>query len=89
MRVALDAGGLVSAGVTEMEAPATWECRDGPDDFASGRAHRLAQLLGRGLVRFDMRIPGKFIVRMSREPGGTVPVIESQAPAVPVEPGTI
>ena len=54
-----------------------------------GRMDQAAQLLGRGLVRFDMRIPGKFIVRMSREPGGTVPVIESQAPAVPVEPGTI
>ena len=35
-----------------------------------------AQLLGRGLVRFDMRVPGKFIVRVSREPGSVVPVIE-------------
>ncbi|HEV2078833.1 MAG TPA: cell division protein FtsQ/DivIB [Allosphingosinicella sp.] len=53
------------------------------------RMDQAAQLLGRGLVRFDMRIPGKFIVRMSREPGGTIPVLEPQAPAVPVEPGTI
>ena len=29
--------------------------------------------LGRGFVRFDMRIPGRFIVRVSREPGSSVP----------------
>lgn len=29
-------------------------------------------LLGRGLVRFDMRIPGKMTVRMTREPGKRV-----------------
>jgi cell division protein FtsQ len=34
--------------------------------------------LGRGLVRFDMRVPGKFIVRVSREPGSTVPVVAPQ-----------
>jgi cell division protein FtsQ len=43
---------------------------------------RQSQLLGRGLVRFDMRIPGKFIVRVSREPGSTVPVIADPAPPV-------
>ena len=41
------------------------------------------QLLGRGFVRFDMRIPGKFIVRVSREPGSAVPSIAPE-----VEPGT-
>jgi hypothetical protein len=35
-----------------------------------------------------MRIPGKFIVRVSSQPGGTVPVIDT-APEAPVEPGTI
>jgi cell division protein FtsQ len=45
------------------------------------------QLLGRGLVRFDMRIPGKFIVRVSKEPGSTVPDLEALKPqqAVPVD----
>ncbi|HEX4738445.1 MAG TPA: cell division protein FtsQ/DivIB [Allosphingosinicella sp.] len=38
------------------------------------------QLLGKGFVRFDMRIPGKLIARLSTEPGGTVPSI---APATP------
>jgi cell division protein FtsQ len=48
------------------------------------RMDEQTQLLGRGLVRFDMRIPGKFIVRVSREPGSTVPVLEPEpAPPVP------
>lgn len=41
------------------------------------------QLLGRGFVRFDMRVPGKFIVRVSREPGSAVPSIAPE-----VAPGT-
>jgi cell division protein FtsQ len=51
-----------------------------------GRMDKVTQLLGRGLVRFDMRIPGKFIVRISREPGSTVPVLaaEPAAPAVDI-----
>ena len=44
------------------------------------RMDAATQLLGRGLVRFDMRIPGKFVVRVTREPGSTVPVIETPAP---------
>ena len=52
------------------------------------RMDQQAQLLGRGLARLDMRIPGKFIVRVSSQPGGTVPVIDT-APEAPVEPGTI
>src|SRR5262249_41545291 len=44
-----------------------------------------ARLLGRGLVRFDMRIPGKLIVRVSDQPGMTVPALEPEqgAPAAP------
>ena len=53
------------------------------------RMDQAAQLLGRGLVRFDMRIPGKFIVRVSREPGSIVPAIDPQAPAAPADPETI
>jgi len=53
------------------------------------RMDQAAQLLGRGLVRFDMRIPGKFIVRVSNEPGKALPVMEPQAPAGPVDPATI
>ena len=45
------------------------------------RMDKSVQLLGRGLVRFDMRVPGKFIVRVSREPGSTVPDVEAQSPA--------
>jgi cell division protein FtsQ len=50
------------------------------------RMDKSAQLLGRGLVRFDMRIPGKFIVRVSKEPGSVVPDVEAQpAPATAVD----
>ena len=52
------------------------------------RMDKSVQLLGRGLVRFDMRVPGKFIVRVSREPGSVVPDVEAQPPApatVPVD----
>ena len=50
------------------------------------RMDKSAQLLGRGLVRFDMRVPGKFVVRVSKEPGSVVPDLKSEpAPAVPVD----
>jgi cell division protein FtsQ len=52
------------------------------------RMDRMTQLLGRGLVRFDMRIPGKFIVRVSREPGSIVPDLEAEpAPATTAPAG--
>ena len=44
------------------------------------RMDKMTQLLGRGFARFDMRVPGKFIVRVSREPGSTVPDIEANVP---------
>lgn len=47
------------------------------------RMDKAAQLLGRGLVRFDMRIPGKIVVRVSDVPGSTVPELEAAAPAAP------
>jgi cell division protein FtsQ len=46
------------------------------------RMDKLTGLLGRGLVRFDMRIPGKFVVRVSSEPGSVVPA-ELPPPAPP------
>jgi len=49
------------------------------------RMDKSVQLLGRGLVRFDMRIPGKFIVRVSKEPGSVVPDVEAQPAPVPVD----
>ena len=49
------------------------------------RMDRITQLLGRGLVRFDMRIPGKFIVRVSSQPGSTVPDLEADAPPSSVQ----
>jgi cell division protein FtsQ len=42
---------------------------------------RKNQLLGRGFAKFDMRIAGKFIVRVSREPGSIVPAEQQAAPA--------
>lgn len=53
------------------------------------RMDRSNQLLGRGLVRFDMRLPGKLIVRVSSEPGDSVPAIAPPTPpAAPAAPGT-
>jgi cell division protein FtsQ len=39
------------------------------------RMDQATPLLSRGFVRFDMRIPDKFIVRVSSQPGGSVPAI--------------
>ncbi|MEO5971990.1 MAG: cell division protein FtsQ/DivIB [Sphingomicrobium sp.] len=36
------------------------------------RADRSSGLLGRGLVRFDLRVPGKMIVRLPRAPGEAI-----------------
>jgi len=43
------------------------------------KADRSSGLLGRGLVRFDLRVPGKMIVRLPRAPG------EGIAPEAPAE----
>jgi cell division protein FtsQ len=56
------------------------------DEAASRAIRRFAamdaqtQLLGRGLVRFDMRIPGRVVVRVSREPGSSVPALTDPDP---------
>ena len=47
------------------------------------RRDQQAQLLGRGFARFDMRIPGRMIVRVSREPGSSVPAIAPDTPPPP------
>ena len=48
------------------------------------RMDQQTQLLGRGFVRFDMRIPGRFIVRVSGEPGSSVPaMVTSPDPGQP------
>jgi cell division protein FtsQ len=44
------------------------------------KADRANGLLGRGVVRFDLRIPGKMIVRLPRAPG------EAITPALPAAP---
>lgn len=44
------------------------------------RRDQQAQLLGRGFARFDLRIPGRMIVRVSREPGSSVPAIAPETP---------
>ncbi len=47
------------------------------------RMDKAARLLGRGLVRFDMRLPGKLIVRVSNDPGSTVPDVQPDPPPPP------
>ena len=47
------------------------------------RMDQQTQLLGRGFVRFDMRIPGRFIVRVSSEPGTSVPALAPPDPGQP------
>ena len=47
------------------------------------RMDQQTQLLGRGFVRFDMRIPGRFVVRVSREPGSSVPSLAPPDPGAP------
>jgi cell division protein FtsQ len=51
-----------------------------PEGAAAGKAlthfarlDQATQLLGRGFVRFDMRVPGKMIIRVSGVPGSSVP----------------
>lgn len=66
---------------------------EGPEASAQaltrfGAMDRKTQLLGRGFVRFDLRIPGKMTVRVTREPGSILPEepVSSQ-PAVPAPAG--
>jgi cell division protein FtsQ len=70
---------------------------EGHDAAAVALAHfvekdRKGQLLGRGFVRFDMRIPGKLIVRLSLDPSSAVPslappvALPDAAPRKPVLP---
>ncbi len=47
------------------------------------RMDQQTQLLGRGFVRFDMRIPGRFIVRVSREPGSSISPVAPPAAGAP------
>jgi len=49
---------------------------------------RKVQLLGRGFVRFDMRVPDQFVVRVSREPGSIVPDVPDVPPPSQGEPPT-
>jgi cell division protein FtsQ len=63
------------------------------------RMDKMTQLLGKGLVRFDMRIPGKFVVRVSSQPGSVVPAelppppppkaAPAPANSGPVDPATV
>ena len=57
---------------------------DGPAREALAKfvkADRSSGLLGRGLVRFDLRVPGKMVVRLKRAPGEAI----APDPVVPVE----
>jgi cell division protein FtsQ len=59
------------------------------DDAAKAALARFARLdkqsglLGRGIVRFDLRIPGKMVVRLPRAPGEAIAPPASPAPAPP------
>lgn len=46
------------------------------------RLDQSMQILGRGFVRVDMRIPGKCILRVSNEPGSSVPSIAPSDPPI-------
>jgi cell division protein FtsQ len=43
------------------------------------RADKESGLLGRGIVRFDLRVPGKMIVRLPRAPGEPIALQPQQA----------
>lgn len=43
-------------------------------------------LLGRGILRFDMRIPGKMIARLPRSPGEPIDIASAAAPPLPAAP---
>ncbi len=45
------------------------------------------QLLGRGFVRFDMRDSRRMIVRVSREPGSSIPTLSAEPPRQPGQTG--
>jgi cell division protein FtsQ len=49
----------------------------------------MTQLLGRGLVRFDMRVPGKFIVRVSSQPGTVIRDAPNPPPPAPAQTGPV
>lgn len=40
-------------------------------------------LLGRGILRFDLRIPGKMIARLPRAPGEPIDIASAKAPPLP------
>jgi cell division protein FtsQ len=44
------------------------------------------QLLGKGFVHFDMRLPGKLIARLAGEPGSSIPAIAPPTPPVAAAP---
>jgi cell division protein FtsQ len=50
------------------------------------RMDKAAQLLGRGFVHFDMRIPGKIVVRVSSVPGSTISDLAPPRPAEGASP---
>jgi cell division protein FtsQ len=50
---------------------------------------KMTQLLGRGLVRFDMRVPGKFIVRVSSQPGTVIRDAPNPPPPAPAQTGPV
>jgi cell division protein FtsQ len=47
------------------------------------RMDQQSTLLGRGYARIDMRIPNRAIVRLTRQPGATVPVVPPPDPGPP------
>lgn len=61
---------------------------EGEEAAAKALAHfaridRSAQLLGRGFSRFDMRLPGKFVVRVTNKPGTSVPELVPEPEPAP------
>jgi cell division protein FtsQ len=49
------------------------------------RMDQQTSMLGRGYARIDMRIPDRAIVRLTRQPGATVPELAPPDPGPPPE----
>jgi cell division protein FtsQ len=76
---------LFSSGETLSLPEGEGEARGALALFA--RQDATAHLLGRGIVRFDMRDPTRIVAKMSQEPGYKVPDPVAPAPTAEGDPG--
>ena len=76
-----------------MKSGETVSLPEGPQAEASwlrfADVHKQTPLLGRGFVRFDLRIPDKMVVRVETDPGQTVKPRAAPPPPVAQAPATV